>query len=119
LRTLIARIPKVVTVEDHTIVGGFGSAILEFLAEEPIAGVQVKRLGVPDRFIEHGTQEELRKICGFDQEPIARAALQMVTGTNRKKRWGGKSSARVDVSCESVLEDGDFVCGNGVTALSK
>jgi 1-deoxy-D-xylulose-5-phosphate synthase len=83
---LLRKVPRLITVEDHTIVGGFGSALLEFLAEERIAGVEVRRLGVPDRFIAHGTQDELRKMCGFDKDAIAQAALQMARRAKRKNR---------------------------------
>ena len=85
---LLLRVPRLITVEDHTVVGGFGSAVLEFLAEEGITGVEVKRLGVPDRFIIHGTQDELRKLCGFDKDAIAQAALQMVRRAKKKSREG-------------------------------
>ncbi|HEX9453136.1 MAG TPA: transketolase C-terminal domain-containing protein, partial [Candidatus Binatia bacterium] len=85
---LLTRVPKVITVEDHAISGGFGSAVLEFLADSGITGVEVKRLGVPDRFIPHGTQDELRKICGFDKDAIAQAALQMVRRGKKKSREG-------------------------------
>jgi 1-deoxy-D-xylulose-5-phosphate synthase len=85
---LLTRVPKVITVEDHATTGGFGSAVLEFLADAGITGVEVKRLGVPDRFIPHGTQDELRKICGIDKDAIAQAALQMVRRGKRKSREG-------------------------------
>jgi 1-deoxy-D-xylulose-5-phosphate synthase len=101
-RELMTRISNVIIIEDHTIVGGFASAILEFLAEEGIDGVQLKRLGVPDRFIEHGTQDELRKICGFDKDAIVQAALHMVTRAGRKMRLGENSRARVDAAYGSV-----------------
>ena len=84
----LGRVPRLITVEDHAIAGGFGSAVLEFLADEGIAGVEIKRLGVPDRFIPHGTQDELRKICGFDKDAIAQAALQMVRRGKKKSREG-------------------------------
>jgi len=87
-RDLLSRVPRVITVEDHVIGGGFGSALVEFLADEGISGVSVKRLGVPDRFIPHGTQDELRKICGFDKDAIAQAALQMVRRAKKKSREG-------------------------------
>jgi 1-deoxy-D-xylulose-5-phosphate synthase len=87
-RDLLNRVPRVITVEDHMIGGGFGSALVEFLADEGISGVSVKRLGVPDRFIAHGTQDELRKICGFDKDAIAQAALQMVRRAKKKSREG-------------------------------
>ncbi|MSP41134.1 MAG: 1-deoxy-D-xylulose-5-phosphate synthase [Deltaproteobacteria bacterium] len=85
---ILGRVPRVITVEDHAIAGGFGSAVLEFLADEGFTGVEVKRLGVPDRFIPHGTQDELRKICGFDKDAIAQAALQMVRRAKKKSREG-------------------------------
>jgi 1-deoxy-D-xylulose-5-phosphate synthase len=87
-RDLLNRVPRVITVEDHMIGGGFGSALVEFLADEGISGVSVKRLGVPDRFIAHGTQDELRKICGFDKDAIAQAALQMARRAKKKSREG-------------------------------
>lgn len=87
-RDLLIRVPRLITIEDHTVVGGFGSALLELLAEEGITGVEVKRLGVPDRFVTHGTQDELRKICGFDKDAIAQAALQMARRAKKKNRDG-------------------------------
>ncbi len=68
---------QVITVEDGTIAGGFGSAILEFMADHNYH-CQLKRMGVPDRFIEQGTQEELYRDCGFDAEGIARTVKSMV-----------------------------------------
>ena len=86
--SLLMRVPRVITVEDHVITGGFGSALIEFLADDGIIGVEVKRLGVPDRFIPHGTQDELRKLCGFDKDAIAQTALQMVRRAKKKSREG-------------------------------
>jgi 1-deoxy-D-xylulose-5-phosphate synthase len=88
LRDVVKRVPALITVEDHAVAGGFGSAVLELLAEEGIGVVRVRRLGVPDRFIPHGTQDELRKLCGFDQEAITQAALQMVRLGRKKSREG-------------------------------
>jgi 1-deoxy-D-xylulose-5-phosphate synthase len=85
---LITRIPRVITIEDHVIAGGFGSAVLELLADEGIKDVLVKRLGAPDRFIPHGTQEELRKMCGFDKDAITQAALQLVRRDKKRNRHG-------------------------------
>jgi len=87
-RDLFTRIPRIITVEDHVIAGGFGSAVVEMLADEGLTGVEVRRLGVPDRFIPHGTQDELRKICGFDKDAIAQAALQMARRAKKKSREG-------------------------------
>jgi 1-deoxy-D-xylulose-5-phosphate synthase len=68
---------RVITVEDGTIVGGFGSAVLEFMSENHYSA-QVRRLGIPDRFIEHGTQEQLYSECGFDVNGICRTVREMV-----------------------------------------
>lgn len=67
---------SVITIEDGTVVGGFGSAVLEFMSDNGY-NPQVKRLGVPDRFIEHGTPKELQKECGFDVEGIIKAATEL------------------------------------------
>lgn len=68
---------SVVTIEDGTIVGGFGSAVLEFMSDNGYT-VQVKRLGVPDKFIDHGTPEELHRECGFDVEGIVSVVKSMI-----------------------------------------
>jgi 1-deoxy-D-xylulose-5-phosphate synthase len=94
LREVVRKVSHVITVEDHAIAGGFGSAVLEFLAEEGITGLHVRCLGVPDRFIPHGTQDELRKLCGFDREGITQAALQMMRlGRKRTKEGWERGSA--------------------------
>jgi len=87
-RDLLTRIPRLISVEDHVTAGGFGSAMVEMLADEGLTGVEVRRLGVPDRFIPHGTQDELRKMCGFDKDAIAQAALQMARRAKKKSREG-------------------------------
>ncbi|BDV41809.1 1-deoxy-D-xylulose-5-phosphate synthase 1 [Geotalea uraniireducens] len=62
-----------VTVEENALQGGFGSAVLELLADEGLTDVRVKRLGIPDRFIEQGSQAQLRKDLGLDAAGIAAA----------------------------------------------
>ena len=62
-----------VTVEENALQGGFGSAVLELLEEERLTGVRIKRLGIPDRYIEQGSQAQLRKDLGLDAEGIAAA----------------------------------------------
>jgi 1-deoxy-D-xylulose-5-phosphate synthase len=88
LLDLLTQVPRLITVEDHVLEGGFGSAVLEFLADEGITEVKLKRLGVPDRFITHGTQDELRKMCGIDKDAITQAALQMVREEKKRKKEG-------------------------------
>lgn len=75
--SLAQEIKCVLTVEENTINGGFGSAVLEHLSELNINGLKIKRLGLPDRFIEHGPQNLLRKMVGLDAEGIAREALTL------------------------------------------
>ncbi|MES2628420.1 MAG: 1-deoxy-D-xylulose-5-phosphate synthase [Bacteroidota bacterium] len=77
LHEVFAKFDKVITVEDGTIVGGMGSAVVEFMAEHGYAA-KVIRLGMPDKWIEHGTQNELYRECGFDAESIAAKAREMV-----------------------------------------
>jgi 1-deoxy-D-xylulose-5-phosphate synthase len=86
LRDLLAKAPRLITVEDHVLEGGFGSAVMEFMAEEAITDIRVRRLGVPDRFISHGTQEELRKLCGIDKDAITQAAMQMVREEKKRQK---------------------------------
>ncbi len=68
---------QIITVEDGTIKGGFGSAILEFMAQNNYSST-VKLLGVPDKFIEHGTIEDLYKECGIDTKGIVKSALEIL-----------------------------------------
>ncbi len=67
---------KVITVEDGCIQGGFGSAILEFMADNNY-DARVKRMGIPDKIIEHGTQKELYTLCGYDTGAIVEAVREM------------------------------------------
>ena len=60
---------RIVTIEDGTRKGGMGSAVLEFMADNNYTP-HVERIGVPDAFIEHGTVQELHRLCGMDEEGI-------------------------------------------------
>ena len=68
---LARRTKKIVTVEENVLQGGFGSAVMEILEEEGITNIQFKRIGIPDKFIEHGSPEVLRKNYGLNAECIA------------------------------------------------
>ncbi len=68
---------KIITVEDGTVVGGIGAAILEFMAENGYKA-DVRILGIPDRIVEHGSQKELHKECHYDAEAIATTAREMM-----------------------------------------
>ncbi len=78
LDQVFARFDKVITVEDASTVGGLGSAVIEYMNDNNYKA-KVLRLGIPDRFVEHGTQEELYHECGFDTEGIAAAVRSMVS----------------------------------------
>lgn len=68
---------KVITIEDGVIQGGFGSAVLEFFADNGYR-VQTKRLGIPDTFVEHGTPDELYSMLGLDTEGIANSIREII-----------------------------------------
>jgi 1-deoxy-D-xylulose-5-phosphate synthase len=68
----------VLTVEENVLQGGFGSAVLELLQERGQFSVQVKRLGIPDLFVEHGAQSLLRAKYQIDEEGIFKEAVGMV-----------------------------------------
>ncbi len=78
---LLARVAsatgKVLTVEENVLAGGFGSAVLEMFEAKGLSGIDVKRLGIPDEFVEHGTQAEMRRKYGIDAEGILDAARKL------------------------------------------
>ncbi len=67
---------QIITVEDGTILGGLGSAVIEFMSDKNYKAT-VKRLGIPDKFIPHGTPGELMKICGYDTDGIIEAVSSL------------------------------------------
>lgn len=69
LHEVFTKFRKVITVEDGCLMGGFGSAVIEFMADHNYQA-HVVRLGIPDRYIHHGTQEELWEECGLDKKAI-------------------------------------------------
>jgi 1-deoxy-D-xylulose-5-phosphate synthase len=78
LHEVFSKFDKVITVEDGTIVGGFGSAILEFMNEHGYKA-DVKMLGIPDRLVEHGTPKQLYEEIGIDAEAIKANVRKMVS----------------------------------------
>lgn len=70
------RFKKVITIEDGTVVGGFGSACLEFFAANHYHP-QVRILGIPDRIVEHGKPQELHRECGYDMQSVLETVAQM------------------------------------------
>ncbi len=77
LHQIFTRFDRVLTVEDGCVMGGFGSAVLEFMANHDYMA-RVKRLGIPDAVIEHGEQLELHRECGFDPPGIADAVRELL-----------------------------------------
>ena len=81
LHEVFGKFTKIITLEDGCIVGGMGSAILEFMGDNGYSA-QVKRLGIPDKFIEHGEQKELYAECLYDSQSIFSVVKEMVGEKN-------------------------------------
>ncbi|WP_421891221.1 1-deoxy-D-xylulose-5-phosphate synthase [Marinoscillum sp.] len=77
LHQVFAKNKKVITVEDGCLPGGFGTAVLEFMADHNYHA-KVIRLGIPDRIVEHGEQDELYQECGYDAESILNATYKLL-----------------------------------------
>lgn len=77
LHTIFKTYDKIITVEDGCLPGGFGTAILEFMADHNYSARMI-RLGMPDRVVEHGEQDELYRECGYDRHAIYKTALQLL-----------------------------------------
>ena len=78
IATLSRSIPRIITVEENVRQGGFGSAVLECLSDEGITGFQLKCIGVPDTFVEHGPQKLLRSKYGIDAPAIVETAKRLL-----------------------------------------
>jgi 1-deoxy-D-xylulose-5-phosphate synthase len=77
LHEVFQKYDKVLTVEDGCLMGGFGSAVLEFMTDHGYMA-RIKRLGIPDAVVEHGEQIELHRECGFDPSGIARSVRELL-----------------------------------------
>jgi 1-deoxy-D-xylulose-5-phosphate synthase len=76
IRRALRTCPFVLTVEEAALIGGFGSAVLELAADEGLDTRRLRRLGIPDQFVEHGERSELLADLGLDAEGIAQACRQ-------------------------------------------
>ncbi|MGK7394822.1 MAG: 1-deoxy-D-xylulose-5-phosphate synthase [Candidatus Cyclobacteriaceae bacterium M3_2C_046] len=85
LHQVFKKFKHVITVEDGCLMGGFGSAILEFMSENGYMA-QVRRLGIPDQIIEHGEQAELYNECGYDGEGIKKTVLKLLESSVEIKK---------------------------------
>lgn len=77
LHEVFQKFDNIITVEDGTVTGGFGSAVLEFMALHQYSA-QVKILGIPDLVVEQGTPKELQHECGYDAAAIADAVRELM-----------------------------------------
>ncbi|NBC83064.1 MAG: 1-deoxy-D-xylulose-5-phosphate synthase [Bacteroidetes bacterium] len=77
LHQVFAKYKYVVTIEDGTVVGGFGSAVVEFMVENGYQST-LKRMGIPDRFVDHGSPEQLRQECGLDEDSIYKEVKKLL-----------------------------------------
>jgi 1-deoxy-D-xylulose-5-phosphate synthase len=89
LHEVFTKFKNVITVEDGCVMGGFGSAVVEFMADQGYEA-KVTRLGIPDKYIHHGTQEELWEECGFDTKSIVSSVKKMLRYEERKMSVGGR-----------------------------
>jgi 1-deoxy-D-xylulose-5-phosphate synthase len=78
LHQVFKKFDKIVTVEDGTIIGGFGSAILEFASNNNYKNKTIRHLGIPDQFIEHGKVEELLESIHLSKEKIKEFLLKLL-----------------------------------------
>ena len=85
--SLTRKIDKIITVEENALQGGFGSAVLEVLERNGVAGCKMKRMGIPDEFVEHGSQKELRTLYNIDAAGIEKAVIDIIkTNVSERKR---------------------------------
>ncbi len=84
LHEVFRRFSRIVTVEDGAVAGGMGSAVLEFMSDHGYSS-NVRRLGIPDRYIQQGKVEELHRECGFDATGIAEAVAELLGDPHLKR----------------------------------
>jgi len=87
-------IPRLVTVEENTLSGGFGNSVAKLLQDMGVAGTPLKTIGIPDGFVEQGTQAEIRARYGLDADGIARQVLSFVVGHKEKSSRSKTKSRR-------------------------
>ncbi|HKK99414.1 MAG TPA: transketolase C-terminal domain-containing protein, partial [Desulfotignum sp.] len=68
---------KIITVEEHVLAGGFGSAVLELFMDKGLTDLCVKRIGIGDCYVEHGPQDVLRKAYQIDADAVAKAGREL------------------------------------------
>lgn len=79
---LCSNFDNIITIEDGQVVGGFGSAVLEYINSKNIQNTHIHLCGIPDRYIEHGTQEELHAELGLDSKGIMNKVKEVLTNSD-------------------------------------
>jgi 1-deoxy-D-xylulose-5-phosphate synthase len=82
LHEVFSKFKHIITIEDGCLMGGFGSAVIEFMVDQKYQA-EVVRLGIPDEYVHHGTQEELWSDCGFDTAAIVKAVKKLTKFENK------------------------------------
>jgi 1-deoxy-D-xylulose-5-phosphate synthase len=90
------RTGRVLTAEENVLQGGFGSAVLELFQERGLFPIQVKRLGIPDIFVEHGPQALLREKYGIDENGIFKGAQEMFEEGWSESNYPGRAETSMN-----------------------
>ncbi|MCE5345243.1 MAG: 1-deoxy-D-xylulose-5-phosphate synthase [Bacteroidales bacterium] len=86
LHSVFKKFDHIITVEDGILKGGFGSSVIEFMCDNQYNNSEVTRLGIPDYFVEQGTQQELYRECGYDAEGIEKAIREILLRKEDKRQ---------------------------------
>jgi len=101
LHSVFKKFSHIITVEDGVLKGGFGSAVIEFMSDNGYSS-EVRRLGIPDYFVEQGTQDELYRECGFDAEGIELAIREVIVKKGTEHRAQGTEHRAQSVRKKSM-----------------
>jgi 1-deoxy-D-xylulose-5-phosphate synthase len=93
LHEVFGKFKKIITIEDNSLAGGMGSLVLEFMSDNGYSA-EIKRLGIPDYFVGHGSLKELHAECGIDKEGVKFAAKQIVEP--KSKIWVKSSASNIN-----------------------
>ena len=77
LQNILKKFKYVITIEEGVVIGGFGDGVASWLLERGFNG-KLKRLGLPDKFVEHGTRDQLLQLHGLDREGITTAIQELI-----------------------------------------
>jgi 1-deoxy-D-xylulose-5-phosphate synthase len=97
LASLASRVPLFVTLEEHTVAGGFGAAVLEAMASHGALPCRVEVMGIPDRFVEHGPREALLEGLGLDAASVAARVAELVRGGRAPSARARPAAAARDI----------------------